>query len=79
MLNLIYLAEFLIFVIVIGAAAVIAIVTYIIFRILRPKLKDGNEKPSEEEIRNEEMNRLLKPIEDEDTAKAVEDYKEDEE
>ena len=78
-MNLILLSSGLIFVIVIGVAALIAIITFVIFRLLRPKLKEDDHKPSEEEIREEEMKRLLKPIEDEDTAKAVENFKEDEE
>ena len=78
-MNLILLSSGLIFVIVIGAAALIAIITFIIFRLLRPKFKEEEHKPTEEEIREEEMKRLLKPIEDEDTAKAVENFKDDEE
>ena len=78
-MNLVLISSGLIFVIVLAAAALIAIVTFAIFRLLRPKLKEGDEAPSEEEIREEEMKRILKPIEDENTAKAVEEYKEDEE
>ena len=49
---------------------------YILYRVLRPRLKD--EKPSEEELVEEEMNRILKPIEDDETAKAVSEYKDEE-
>ena len=66
------------FLVVLGVTAVIAIVAFAIYMSLRPKLK-VNDKPSEEEIVNEEMNRLLKPIEDDETAKAVNEYKDEEE
>ena len=66
-----------IFFIVIGGVAFIALVAFILFRILRPKLK-LDEKPSEEELVEEEMNRILKPIEDDETAKAVSEYKDEE-
>ena len=68
----------LIFLIVLGVAAVIALVAFGIYMYLRPKLK-RDDKPTEEQVLQEEMNRLLKPIDDEETAKAVEDYKDDEE
>ena len=62
--------------IVLGVAAIIALVAYIIYRLLRPKLKE--EKPSEEEILQDEMNRVLQDVEDEQVAKQISDYKEDE-
>lgn len=68
----------MIFLIVLGAALAIALVAFLIYRFLRPKLKK-DDKPSEEQIIEEEMNRYLKPIEDEETAKAVEEYKDEEE
>lgn len=68
----------LIFLIVFGAVAVIAIVAFIIFRIFRLRIK-GDEKPSEEELLQENMNRILKPIDDDETAKAVNEYKDEEE
>lgn len=67
-----------IFFIVIGGVAFIALLAFILFRILRPKLKQ-DEKPSEEELVKEEMNRILKPIEDDETAKAVSEYKDEDE
>ena len=57
------------FIIIISIAAVIAIVAFIIYRILMPKLKE--EKPSDEDILNEEMTRILQPIDDPETAKEV--------
>ena len=44
---------------------------------LMPKLKE--EKPSDEDILNEEMTRILQPIDDPETAKEVSEYKNDEE
>ena len=67
-----------VFFIVLGGVALIALVSFILFRILRPKLKQ-DDKPSEEELVKEEMNRILKPIEDDETAKAVSEYKDEEE
>ena len=72
------LAPGFIFLIVLAAAGVIAIIAFLLFLFLRPKLK-GNDKPSEQEIVEEEMNRILKPVDDEDTAKAIEAYKEEDE
>ena len=62
--------------IVLGVAAIIALVAYIIYRLLRPKLKE--EKPSEEEILQDEMNRVLQDDEDPEAAKQISNYKEDE-
>ena len=50
---------------------------FLIYLYLKPKLKK-DDKPSEEQIVKEEINRVLKPIEDDETAKAVEDYKDEE-
>ena len=41
-----------------------------------PKLKE--EKPSDEDILNEEMTRILQPIDDPETAKEVSEYKNEE-
>lgn len=68
----------IIFLIVLGIVGVIALSAFLIYLYLRPKLK-RDDKPTEDEVLQEEMNRLLKPIEDEDTAKAVNDYKDEEE
>ena len=64
------------FIIIISIAAVIAIIAFVIYRILMPKLKE--EKPSDEDILNEEMTRVLQPIDDPDTAKQVSEYKNEE-
>ena len=67
-----------IFLIVLGFFALIAIVAYIIHRILRPRLKDEEKKKTEEENAQEELDRILQPVEDEKVAKEIQDYKEDE-
>lgn len=70
--------SWLVFVIVIGVALAIGLVALLIYLYMRPKLK-RDDKPTEEQIAQEEMNRILQPIEDEETAKAVEEYRDEEE
>ena len=60
---------------VLGVTGAIALVTYIIYRYTHPRLKE-NEKPTEEEILHEEMDRVLQPIDDDSIRKEVEEYKE---
>ncbi len=66
----------IIFLIVLGVTAVVALVAFVIYRTIRPKLKE--EKPSEEEILQDEMKRVLQDVEDEEVAKEISNYKEDE-
>ena len=66
-----------IFLIVLGFFALIAIVAYIIHRILRPRLKD-EEKNYEKKNAQEELDRILQPVEDDELSKQIQDYKEDE-
>ena len=66
----------IIFLIVLGVAAIIALLAFIIYRTIRPRLKE--EKPSEEEILQDEMKRVLQDVEDEKVAKQISDYKDDE-
>ena len=66
----------IIFLIVLGVVAVVALVAFIIYRTIRPRLKE--EKPSEAEILQDEMNRVLQDVEDEEVAKQINDYKDDE-
>ena len=68
----------MIFLIVLGVAAFLAIVAFLIRLYIRPKLKI-DDKPTEEQIVEEEMNRILKPVDDEKTAEEIEDYKDEEE
>ena len=63
---------------IIVAAALIAIVAFVIHRVMHPKLKSENEKPSEEQIRQEELDRVLQPVDDEETAREISEYKEEE-
>ena len=66
----------LILLIVIGSFAVIAIVAFIIYRLLRPKLKDENkEQKTEQDYAQEELDRILQPVEDEQTAKEISNYR----
>lgn len=65
-----------IFLIVVAVAAVIALAAFFIYRVLRPRLKE--EKPSEEEILEDEMKRVLQDVVDEKTSKEIINYKQDE-
>lgn len=65
------------FLIVLGSVVFIAAATFLIYIYLKPRLK-RDDKPTEEQILNEEMKRVLQPIDDEETAKAVEQYKDEE-
>lgn len=67
-----------IFLIVLGIVAIIAIVAFILYLYLRPKLK-VDDKPTEEQIVDEEMKRILKPVEDDEAAEAIKEYKDEEE
>ena len=66
-----------VFFIVLGSVAFIALLAFLLYLYIRPKLKI-DDKPSDEQLLEEEMNRLLKPIDDDDTAKAVSEYKDEE-
>lgn len=67
----------IIFVAIIVAAAVIALVAFLLYRAMHPKLK--NEEKSEKEYAQEELDRILQPVEDEETAKQISDYQEKDE
>lgn len=78
----VYASEFpswAIFLIVLGFFAVVAIVAYIIHRILRFRLKDEKKEEDEKKIAQEELDRILQPVEDEEVAKQIEDYKQEDE
>ena len=66
----------IVFLIVLGVVAIVALIAFIIYRTIRPKLKE--DKPSDEEILQDEMNRVLQDVEDEEVAKQINDYKDDE-
>ena len=62
--------------IILAVAAAIALVAFIIYRVLRPRLKE--EKPSDEQILQDEMNRMLQDVDDPEAARQISNYKEDE-
>lgn len=61
------------FIIIISIAAVIAIVAFVIYKLLIPKLKD--DKPDDDDLLAEELDRVLEPIDDAEIAKKVSEYK----
>ena len=61
--------------IVLGVFVVIALIAFLIHKILKLRLKE--EKPTQEQILKEETERLLKPIEDQEVARQVFEYKDD--
>ena len=63
------------FLIVLGAFALIAIVAFILHKLLRPKLKQKEDKPTEADYAKEELDRVLQPVEDEKVSKEIQDYK----
>ena len=69
-------SQVIVFIIIIAATAVVALIAFILYRILRPRLKE--DKPSDEEILEDEMKRVLQDVEDEEVAKQISDYKDDE-
>ena len=64
-----------IFLIVLGFFALVAIIAFIVHRLLRPKLKEKEEKPTEEQYAKESLDRILQPVEDEKVSKEIQDYK----
>ena len=64
-----------IFLIVLGFFALIAIVAFILHKLLRPKLKQKEDKPTEADYAKEELDRVLQPVEDEQVSKEIQDYK----
>ncbi len=70
------ISTLVIFLIVIGVFALIAIIAFIIYRLLRPKLKDDSkEQKTEQDYAQEELDRILQPVEDEEVAKEIQDYR----
>ena len=67
----------IILLIIIGVFAVIAIATYVIYRLTHPKMKKDDkeiEKEKEQHLQ-EELDRVLQPVEDEKTAEEIKNYK----
>ena len=69
-------SRLIVFIVIIAATAVVALIAFILYRILRPRLKE--DKPSDEQILEDEMKRVLQDVEDEEVAKQISDYKDDE-
>lgn len=68
--------QILIFIIIISVTGLVALLAFILYRFLRPRLKE--DKPSDEEILEDEMKRVLKDVEDDEVAQQISNYKEDE-
>lgn len=62
---------------ILGCAALIAVIALIIYKILHPKLKQ-DKKIDEDKALQEELNRVLEPIEDEKISKDIQNYQSDE-
>ena len=69
------IAPVFIFLIVLGAFALIAIIAFIIYRLLRPKLKETDKEKTEQDYAKEELYRVLQPVEDEEVSKEIQNYK----
>lgn len=62
---------------ILGCAALIAVIALIIYKILHPKLKQ-DKKIDEDKALQEELNRVLEPVEDEKISKDIQNYQSDE-
>ncbi|MGM9873759.1 MAG: hypothetical protein ACI31G_02410 [Bacilli bacterium] len=67
----------IVFLIILASVAVIGVIAFLIYKFIRFRLKE-NEKPTEEEILKEEMDRILTPIEDDELNKKIQEYKDEE-
>ena len=65
------------FIIILSVAGVAAFIAFFIYRLLHPKMKKDDDKPEEETMVKEELNRVLEEVEDEETAKAISEYKDE--
>ena len=63
----------IILLVIIGVTGVIALVTFLIYRYTHPRLKESD-KPTEEQILHEEMDRVLKPIDNDELRKEMSQY-----
>ena len=70
------LPPFVIFIIILVVAGVVALAAFGIYRLLHPKLKEEPRDTTHDV--EEELDRVLQPIEDEKVAKEVSQYKEEE-
>lgn len=67
----------IVLIIVIAVAGGIALVAYLIYRFTHPKIKQ-EEQVDERKAAEEELERILQPIEDEEIAKEVANYVDEE-
>lgn len=67
---------FLVLLIIMIAAGLIALVAFLIHKALHPHLKE--EKPDPKAIAKEELDRVLVAVEDKETAEAISNYKNEE-
>lgn len=65
------------FLIIIGVFAGIALLAFLIYKIISGKNK--TKAPSEKEVAKEELNRLLEDVDDEETSKKIQNYKDEDE
>ena len=65
-----------IFLIVLGSFGIIAIIAFVIYRLLRPKLKGDKkeEQKTEEDYAKEELDRILQPVEDEKVSEEIQNF-----
>ena len=66
----------LVLVIVVATFGVIALVAFIIYRILHPKLKDEN-KIDDKQAAKESLDRILEDVEDKEAAEQIANYHEE--
>lgn len=66
----------LVFVIILAVAGAVAGAAFGIYRLLHPKLKQDPRDTSHDV--EEALDRILVPVEDEETAKAISEYKDEE-
>ena len=64
------------FLIIIGAFGLIAVVAFILYRLLRPKLKqpEPDKEKTEQDYAKEELDRLLQPVEDEKVSREIQSF-----
>ena len=62
--------------VVVGSVGLIALISFLIYRFLNPKLKSDKVELNEKEAAREELDRVLQPIEDNDIAEQVANYEE---
>ena len=62
--------------VVVGTVGAIALVSYLLYRFLNPKLKSDKETLDENVATQQELDRVLEPIEDDTVAQQVADYEE---